>query len=248
MTSRFSRASAAATLALALVPALAVAQAQTTARPEPRKRVLFLAGADDSHPPGTHEYASAAIVLADALARSDVRSQVECEVHHNGWPADDAAIASADTLVLIAAGADQRREDHPFLVGDRLSVVERAMARGCGLVVVHWGLFVPGDDPTLDPAILDASPAGRFLAWIGGFFDYERGPPPNGWKSRIVNGTHLIRAVRPDFPDPLHPVLNGFDYTLQIDDELYDHLSIPLPERRAELRFTPLLARRERYS
>ncbi|MBL8843955.1 MAG: ThuA domain-containing protein [Planctomycetes bacterium] len=251
MTSRFSRASAAASLLLALVPSLAAAApqsaapSQSTARPEPRKRVLFLAGADDSHPPGTHEYASAAIVLADALARSDVGSQVECEVHHDGWPADDAAIASADTLVLIAAGADQRREDHPFLVGDRLAVVERAMARGCGLVVVHWGLFVPGDDPTLDPAILDASPAGRFLAWIGGFFDYERGPPPNGWKSRIVNGTHVVRAVRPDFPEPLHPVLNGFDYILLITDELYDHLSFPLAERRKELRFTPLLARRE---
>ncbi len=211
----------------------------------PLRRVLFLAGADDSHPPGTHEYAAAAIVLADALARSDVGSQVECEVHHGGWPADEAAIARADAIVLIAAGADQRREDHPFLLGERMAVVERAMARGCGLVVIHWGLFVPGDDPTLEPEILDASPAGRFLSWIGGFFDYERGPPPNGWKSRIVNRSHAVVAVDVDFPEPRHPVLNGFDYTLLIDDEFYDHLSFPLPERRKALHFTPLLARRD---
>ena len=221
-------------------------------RPPPR-RVVFLAGADDDHPAGCHEYAKAAIVLADTLQRSDVGAQVDCEVHHDGWPADDAVIATADTIVLISAGADRRREDHPFLVGDRLGVIDRAMKRGCGLVVIHWGLFVPRNSPAAVPVLEQnggqnvaleggglASPADRFAEWIGGHFDYESGPAPTRWASRIETGERVVEVVAPIWPEPCHPVLRGVGDT-SVYDEFYDHLRFVELARQEELHLTPLL-------
>ena len=44
------------------------------------------------------------------------------------------------------------------------------MDRGCGLVAIHWTVFVPG-----------MHGGEEFLEWIGGYFDYESGPAPRNW-------------------------------------------------------------------
>ncbi|MBM4016619.1 MAG: ThuA domain-containing protein, partial [Planctomycetes bacterium] len=208
----------------------------------PPRRVVFLAGGDDSHPDGTHEYLKAAILLADALERSSVGPRLTCELHHHGWPQDDAVIAQADTIVLLSAGADQRREEHPFLVGERLAVVERAMRRGCGLVVIHWGLFVPqsaalaGEGADRDIG----SPAECMQRWIGGYFDYQSGPEPRRWASRIETGEYSLEPVLLDQDGNRHPILHGIE-RLTVADEFYLDLRFPPREQRDALEFHPLL-------
>ena len=211
--------------------------------PAPR-RVVFLAGADDSHPDGTHEYLKAAILLADALERSSVGPRVACEVHPDGWPRDEAVIAQADTIVLLSAGADQRREDHPFLAGERLAAVDRAMRRGCGLVVIHWGLFVPQAAAPGKGADSSESAATSMLRWIGGYFDFESGPEPRRWASRIETGHFELEPVLLDRDGQRHPILNGIKQ-FSVTDEFYLDLRFPPSEQRDALRFDPLLVARE---
>ena len=165
-------------------------------------RVVFLAGTPDSHAPGTHEYESSARLLAHALATSGLA--VDADVVPGGWPDDPARVADADVVVLITAGADQREEDHPVLVPDRWPVLERAVDAGAGLVVVHWSTFVPR-----------AVAGDRFLEWVGGHFDYETGPPPRRFASKIRTLDTTARPVGP------HPILRGVEAFSGIEEWYY---------------------------
>ena len=95
-------------------------------------------------------------------------------MHFGGWPRDPRTLDDADTIVVLSDGADRNRNDHPLLVGDRLQVLKKQMDRGCGLVAMHWTVFVPKDHG-----------GEEFLEWIGGYFDYESGTAPNKWHSKI---------------------------------------------------------------
>ena len=156
-----------------------------------RKVVLLAGPLDKAHPRGTHEYEKTVRLLKHCLDHSPDKLAVAAEVHLDGWPADPRTLDDADAIVLVASGADRRALDHPFLVGDRLAVVEKQMKRGCGLVLLHWCTFVP------------SKPAGeKILDWVGGYFDYETGPPPRGWYSKIRTATTRSRPRRCDIsPD-----------------------------------------------
>ena len=141
------------------------------------KRIIFLPGPlDKGHPAGTHEYEKTARLLKHCLDRSPLAKELRTEIYPGGWPDDPKALDDADTIVLISNGADRRAEDHPILVGDRAQTLAKQMRRGCGLVAIHWTLFVP-----------ENKGGAQFLDWIGGYFDYERGVPQGGraWYSKI---------------------------------------------------------------
>jgi hypothetical protein len=139
------------------------------------KKIVFLAGTvhqgPGGHPPGTHEYELTARLLQQALINSGL--PLKAEVHFDGWPRDPKTLDDAAAIVVISDGADRKAEDHPLLVGDRLQVLKQQMDRGCGLVAIHWSVFVPNDR---------GGP--EFLEWIGGYFDYQSGPPPRNWRRR----------------------------------------------------------------
>jgi len=190
------------------------------------KKVVLLAGTvhqgPGGHPPGTHEYELTARLLAAAL---DKMPDVKVEVHFDGWPRDEKALDDADTIVVISDGADRNPADHPLLVGERLQVLGRQMERGCGLVAIHWSVFVPNDR---------GGP--EFLEWIGGYFDYQSGPEPQKWFSKIQTA-----QTRPRPASPEHPVSRGlapFDlreeyyYNIRFrenDPRLVPILSTPIP-------------------
>jgi hypothetical protein len=124
---------------------------------------------------GTHEYERSARLLAHCLNSSPDGAGVRAEVHLNGWPRDPRTLEDADTVVLISSGSDRRAEDHPLLAGDRLAVLLAGdrlavlalqLRRGCGLVLIHWSTFVPRERD-----------GAQILDWVGGYFDYEGGPP-----------------------------------------------------------------------
>src|SRR5690606_27376350 len=107
------------------------------------RQIVILAGALDSHPPGTHEYEKSALLLQHCLTTSPSFSAEppQVEVCLGGWPQDPQLLEAADTIVFLTAGCDLRREDHPLLAGDHLADIERHMKRGAGLVLLHWSTF-----------------------------------------------------------------------------------------------------------
>src|SRR5262249_1128842 len=156
------------------------------------------------HPRGTHEYEKTARLLKHCLDVSPLAKELRTEIYPGGWPDDSKTLDDADTIALISSGADRRAEDHPILIGDRLPVLAKQMQRGCGLVAIHWTLFVP-----------EKKGGEQFLDWIGGYFDYERGQPQGGrtWYSKIqTTKTQAIPATL------LHPVSRGLK-TFEVREE-----------------------------
>jgi type 1 glutamine amidotransferase len=184
------------------------------------KKIVLLAGdLDKGHPPGTHEYVKSVQILARCLEGVE---GVTVETHLHGWPAKEGTLDDAATIVLLSSGADRNPRDHPFLVGDRLKVIERQMKRGCGLVVMHWGLFVP-----------EMNGGEQFLDWIGGYFDYENGPEPSGrsWYSKIRTAVSMSRPG-----SPRHPVCRGVE-PFKLREEYYYNIRF----RPDDARRVPLL-------
>ena len=123
------------------------------------KKVVLLAGAK-SHGQGAHEYEEDLRWLKHCIETSPNLTGFRCEVHLNGWPKDPKTLDDADTIVIHSDGADHKLERHPFLVGNRLKVLQKQMKRGCGLVAFHYSLFVP-----------NRGGGERFLDWLGDYFD-----------------------------------------------------------------------------
>lgn len=154
------------------------------------RKVVFLAGAK-SHGPGDHEYEHALRYLKECLGRAENVGEFRSEIYLNGWPDDESVLDDASAVVIYSDGSDHDEKAHPFLTGDRLAVLDRLMARGAGLVAIHYSVFVPyqkaGD---------------RFMRWIGGYFDYENGPEGK-WFSMIENREFRVR------PACEHPITRG---------------------------------------
>src|ERR1700722_3877230 len=128
---------------LALVVVCLLFTGRADAAERPRKIVLIAGPLDKGHPAGTHEYEKSVRLLKHCLDHSGDTKGIVDEAHTNGWPDDPRTLDDADTIILIASGSDRRQADHPFLVGDRLAVIDKQMKRGCGLVLIHWCTFVP---------------------------------------------------------------------------------------------------------
>jgi quinoprotein glucose dehydrogenase len=179
------------TALLVLCTALPISAAAET------RNVVFIAG-KKSHGPGDHEYEKSLRLLMRSLKSSPQGREMHCTLHIDGWPKDPAVLNTADTVVLFSDGSDHNEADHPLLNSDRLDQLRRAVARGCGLVVVHYSVFVP-----------TARGGREFLDWIGGYFDYESGAGTPKWFSKIrhaetvptpVGGPHPVcRGLKP-FP------------------------------------------------
>lgn len=186
----------------------------------PPKKIVFLAG-KKSHGQGDHEYEKGLALFQKSLETSPNVPKLRLELCPDGWPANPATLDDADTIVLFSDGADHDEKAHPLLEGDRLRVVGRQMKRGCGLVALHYSVFVPVQHG-----------GGRFLDWLGGFFDFETGTATNKWFSKIENREFALAPVRTD-----HPILRGVGpFTLK--DELYFNMKFTNDEDL----WVPLLA------
>lgn len=185
-----------------------------------RKIVLIAGPLDPGHPRGTHEYERSVRLLKHCLDTATNVKGFKTEVHFGGWPADARTLDDAHAIVLIASGSDRREQDHPLLMGDRMEVLGKQMKRGCGLVMIHWCTFVP-----------QAKAGDKVLDWIGGYFDYESGPKPQGWYSKIQTTASDVHL-----PMPSHPACRGLtDFKLK--DEFYYQMRF----RAQDPRLTPLL-------
>ncbi|MBI3463378.1 MAG: ThuA domain-containing protein [Planctomycetes bacterium] len=200
--------------------ALAAPARQAAESRRARKIVLLAGPRDKDHPPGTHEYEKSARLIEHCLDTSPNVKGVQTEVHAGGWPKDPRTLDDADTIIVIASGSDRREADHPLLVGERLNVVEKQMRRGCGLVLIHWATFVPKDKA-----------GDKVLEWVGGYFDYESGPPPRRWDSKIQTAT-----TRPQPATPSHPICRGIT-PFELREEYYYNIRF----RERDPRLVPVL-------
>jgi type 1 glutamine amidotransferase len=183
------------------------------------RKIVLIAGPLDTHPKDTHEYERNVLLLKHLLGGSLPGARVEA--HFDGWPADPATLDDADTIFLTSGGCDRKLEDHPFYVGERLAAIGKQMKRGCGLVQFHWSTFNPARHHDL------------ITEWVGGYFDYETGPPPRKWFSKIETREWTTAVATPD-----HPVARGVR-PFQVKEEFYYNLRF----RESDPRLKPILLR-----
>jgi len=181
---------------------------------QPVKKIVLIAG-KKSHGPGVHEYEKDVKLLKHCLDTSPNVKGVKTESHFGGWPQDPKTFDDADTIVLLSDGLDKQYplEQHPFLKGDHIRVMERQVKRGCGLVVIHWPLWVPsrvGQE--------------KFMPWLGGFCDYQNRPGP-GMSDKVDWSKQAA-----------HPICRGLT-PFTFHDEYYGNVRFLGDDPR----FTPIL-------
>ncbi|MCL5271593.1 MAG: ThuA domain-containing protein [bacterium] len=183
------------------------------------RKIVFIAG-KKSHGPGAHEYEMDANLVKFCLDHAANLKGLRTEVHFDGWPLDPATLDDADTIVVDSDGSNFGVENNPLLRGDHMTVLQKQMQRGCGLVILHYTTFVPSEGT-----------GEQFLEWVGGYFDYEKGDAPNHWYSKITNAKAEVTPA-----SPAHPVCRGLKpFTLA--EEFYHHMRFRDPDPRR----TPVL-------
>jgi type 1 glutamine amidotransferase len=188
-----------------------------------RIRTIALIAGPKSHGPegnGHHDYPWDARVVAAMLERSAVSARLRVLVHVDGWPADEVALDGVDGIVLFCDGRDGDLFAEALHLESeaRAASVERLMARGCGLAVVHFGTFA------------QERHAERALRWCGGYFQWQGDDGARAWRSRITT------VEAPVEPCGEHPVLRGVG-PFRLREEFYHDLRFP----EGDARWTPLL-------
>lgn len=179
----------------------------------PAKKVVLIAG-KKSHAVNTHEYEKGVRLFKDCLDHSPNVKGIETIVVTDGWPEDEKVLDDAATILLFSDGSDGAEKNHPLLNGDRMDKLGKQMQRGCGFMEVHYATFTPREK------------APQFLEWVGGFYDYESGPPPNNWWSK-----HEVIEVDLELPSPEHPISRGLA-PLKLKEEYYYNMRFRTPDER----------------
>ena len=172
---------------------------------EPRK-IVVIAG-KKSHGPegnGIHDYGWSARLIKVMLDNSNVAERVSTQFFLDGWPEQTDALETADTIAVISDGRDgDLFEEAPFLAQpERVALIARQVARGCGFVTFHFSTFAPD---SYAPQVLD---------WTGGYFDWET-DGKRQWYSAITTLDTPVEIATPD-----HPVARGLK-PVQLREEFY---------------------------
>ncbi len=161
--------------------------AATIAANNQPKKLVLIAGTP-SHGPGDHEFNAGIRLLAKCLHGVP---NLETVVFLNGYPKDDSALDTADAIVCYADGGN----GHPLIRDKRLERIGQLMAKGVGLMCMHYGVEVPKD-----------LGGPQFQEWIGGYYEHAYSVNPM-WTPQFQEFPH-------------HPVCRGVQ-PLSIRDEWY---------------------------
>ncbi|RAV23108.1 ThuA domain-containing protein [Paenibacillus contaminans] len=175
------------------------------------KKIVLIAG-ELSHGPGAHEYVKTVRLLKVMLEQSTAGDQLQVEYHTGGWPEDERTLEDADLVLFATDGRDGFLfRDVPFVeTKERISLMERLMERGCGLMLLHFSTFFTREEGK------------KVLEWGGGYFEWEDEAGERNWYSHISEGDRLELAAS------AHPIANGVSASIELHDEIY-----------WRLRFTP---------
>jgi type 1 glutamine amidotransferase len=167
---------------------------------EPR-RILVVVGPTD-HPPGTHEVAAGGRLLKHCLESMANVPGVKVDLFYE-WPKDATVRAAAATVVFIGDTFPPNRLPN---AAQNLAELGDMMARGCGIVCVHYATGLLG---------ADVKPDGDhpLLHWMGGYFAHKS-------CQHHVSLAKIFPAATITPTAPQHPVWRGCrEFTLH--DEPY---------------------------
>ncbi|WP_146527565.1 ThuA domain-containing protein [Novipirellula artificiosorum] len=183
-------------IALAItLGAAANAMAQTP------KQILFVVG-PSSHPPGSHEVAAGARLMAHCVENAENVSALHATVVE-GWPKDESLLDSADSVVFIGdTFPPQRLPDTEAI----LAKLDQMMRRGCGIACIHYATGLLGKDVAADGEH-------PLLHWMGGYFANNTCPHHQGI-AKIFQAATITPAT------PTHPISRGWS-EFTIHDEPY---------------------------
>ncbi len=159
-----------------------------SAQAEDQEKKIVLVAGTPSHGPGDHEFNAGVLLLKQCL---DQVKGIKCDAHLNGWPKDPQAFDGAAAVMLYMDGGS----GHPLIRDANLAQMRDLIAKGVGLVCVHYAVEVPKDKG--GPELKD---------WIGGY--YETGYSIN---------PHWVAEIK-SLPD--HPITHGVK-PFAIRDEWY---------------------------
>jgi len=183
------------------------------------KNIVILVG-PKSHPAGEHEYIKTARLLKAMLDNSPNISGVNTELIYNNWPEVHSIFDSADLILAIADGRYNPGFENPFMVDEEwIEIMQKQMARGCGLMTFHYTTFAPdkyGDE---------------ILEWAGGYFDWQPGEKKGEWYSDYTFVTDEVT-----FPNSNHPTCNGLE-SFTYEEEFYFNIRF----RENDKRLVPLM-------
>jgi type 1 glutamine amidotransferase len=168
-------------------------------------KVVLIAG-NPSHGPGDHEFNAGCLLLAKCL--KEAAPGVEPVVVKGGWPADESVFEDAKAILFFMDGGS----GHPMIKEGRLATMEKLMAKGVGLLCLHYAVEVPKGEP-----------GERFLDWIGGYYE-----------SGFSTNPHWIADIR-NLPE--HPITRGVK-PFAVKDEWYFNIRFR-PEMKG---ITPILS------
>jgi type 1 glutamine amidotransferase len=120
-------------------------------------RILLVVG-PSNHPPGTHEVAASARLLADCLEKIDSHPNIEAIVLE-AWPSE-AERNTAATLVFLGDTFPANRFPN---APQNLADLDVMMQRGCGIVCLHFATGLLGND-------VNADGDHPLLRWMGGYY------------------------------------------------------------------------------
>ena len=166
-------------------------------------RILIVVGPTD-HPPGTHEVAAGGRLLKHCLENMSNVPGVKVDLFYE-WPKDATVRAAASTVVFIGDTFPPNRLPN---AAQNLAELGTMMARGCGIVCVHYATGLLG---------ADVKPDGDhpLLHWMGGYFAHKSCQHHVSLAKIFPAGTITPAAAQ-------HPVWRGCrEFTL--NDEPYTH-------------------------
>lgn len=161
-------------LSLSIIFSIAITCHALAAEPA---NILLIAGAP-SHGYGSHEHYAGLKILEESLRSSKEKVEIKTV---RGWPADDALIESADSIVIYCDGGGRH------LAAPHLERLASKLSEGCGLVCIHYAVeMTPGKT------------GDAWVKWLGGHFEVNWSVNPHWTADFTTLPDHPItRGVKP---------------------------------------------------
>jgi type 1 glutamine amidotransferase len=143
-------------------------------------RHILLIADRPSHGPRQHEHNATVWQLQKWL--SSVKG-VSVATSYDGWPDDLSVLDKADAIFMFCTGGNS----HDAFQGNRTDALQKAAARGAGLMFFHYCVEPPADKGRPE-----------MLAWIGGYFEIHYSVNPT-WEAdvRSLPDHPITRGVKP---------------------------------------------------
>lgn len=182
-------------------------------------RALVVVG-PTNHKPGTHEVAAGGRLVAHALENLQNAPVLETDIVYE-WPGKELR-DRASTIVFIGDTFPPNRLPNPQR---NLAELGEMMARGCGIVCLHYATGLRGEDVSADGDH-------PLLGWLGGYFAHRSCPHHTS-----IAKVYERATIQPAAPE--HPVSRGWKpFTLY--DEPYIRNYFGKNGKRPAANVTPL--------